>query len=100
MGIIITPTEALITATTSPADRLASLPGPASAGLFLARVVMQRYRHSMVDDPDIRRAANFLVKRHGVDAGLRRTAGAIWTRILEAVTELSRTKPAEGERVN
>ena len=67
----------------------------------------------MVDDPDIWRAANLLVKRHGADAALtaaRRAdellaAGddegcAIWKRILEAVSELTRTTPAEGERVN
>jgi hypothetical protein len=66
----------------------------------------------MVDDPDIWRAANLLVKRHGADAALmagRRAdellAGdvegcTVWKRILVAVAELSRTKPAEGERVN
>jgi hypothetical protein len=67
----------------------------------------------MVDDPDIWRAANLLVMRHGADAALaaaRRAdellaAGdpegcAIWKRILEAVAELTRTKPVEGERVN
>jgi hypothetical protein len=67
----------------------------------------------MIDDPDIWRAANLLVKRHGADAAVvaaRRAdelleAGdvdgcAIWKRILTAVAELARTTPAEGERVN
>jgi triphosphoribosyl-dephospho-CoA synthetase len=63
----------------------------------------------MIDDSDIWRAANLLVKRHGADAALtaaRRAdemlaAGgvescAIWKRILEAVAELTRTAPAPG----
>ena len=68
----------------------------------------------MVDDPDIWRAANLLLKRHGADAGhvaaqradeLLNSGDAegcaVWRRILlEAVVELSRMKPAEGERVN
>lgn len=67
----------------------------------------------MVDDPDIWRAANMLVKRHGADAAVvaaQRADGllaagdpdgcAIWKRILAAVAELARTVPAEGERVN
>jgi hypothetical protein len=67
----------------------------------------------MVDDPDIWRAASFLVKRHGPDAAevaaqradelLARgdsEGSAIWIRILEAVAELTRSTPAEGERVN
>jgi hypothetical protein len=67
----------------------------------------------MLDDPDIWRAANLLVKQHGHEAALvaaRRSdemlavgdveGCAIWKRILEAVAELSRAKPAAGERVN
>ena len=67
----------------------------------------------MMDDLDILRAANLLVKRHGHDAAVIAAlradellaAGdpqgcAIWKRILAAVTELARTTPAEGERVN
>ena len=67
----------------------------------------------MVDDPDIWRAAALLVKRHGKDAALIAsqrvddmfTSGdlegrTVWYRILEAVEELARTKPVEGERVN
>jgi len=67
----------------------------------------------MVDDPDIWRAANLLLKRHGADAALvaaRRShelhkasdgeGSAIWERIMDAIGELSRTKPAQGERVN
>jgi hypothetical protein len=67
----------------------------------------------MIDDLDIFRAANILIKRHGADAaieGARRAdeylaAGdlegcAVWKRILAAVLELTRTTPAAGERVN
>jgi hypothetical protein len=67
----------------------------------------------MIDEPDIWRAANLLMKRHGDDAApvaarcaieLRAagdTAGcAIWRRIVEGVVELSRTKPTQGEQVN
>lgn len=67
----------------------------------------------MVDDPDSWRAANLLVKRHGVDAGTVATrradellaagdaeGGGIWIRILEAIAELLRTNPVEGERIN
>jgi len=67
----------------------------------------------MIDDLDILRAANILVKRYGADAAIeaaRRAdelleAGdmdgcAIWKRILAALGELTRTTPAEGERVN
>jgi hypothetical protein len=63
--------------------------------------------------PDIWRAANLLVKRHCTDAALVAAQRAdellvavdvegctIWKRILEAVAELTRTKPAEGERLN
>ena len=68
---------------------------------------------TMVDDSDIWRAANLLLKRHRDDAGIvaakradELLAGgdvegcAIWKGILAAVTELSRTAPAGGERVN
>jgi hypothetical protein len=67
----------------------------------------------MIDDLDILRAANILIKRHGADAVIVAaqradelletgdTEGcAIWKRILAAVMELTRTTPAEGERVN
>ena len=67
----------------------------------------------MIDDLDILRAANILIKRHGPDAAVVAAqradelleAGdpdgcAIWKRILAAVRELTRTTPAEGERVN
>ena len=67
----------------------------------------------MIDELDILRAANILIKRYGTDAALeaaRRAdqllkAGdtdgcAIWKRILSAVHELTRTTLAEGERVN
>jgi len=67
----------------------------------------------MVDDPDIWRAANLLLKRHGADAEIVAAMRAdellasgdvdgclVWKRILTAIKELSRTAPADGERVN
>jgi hypothetical protein len=67
----------------------------------------------MIDDLDIYRAANILVKRHGAGAAIGAgrhadellAAGdpegwAVWKRILAAVAELTRTTPAKGERVN
>ena len=67
----------------------------------------------MVDDPDIWRAANLLMERHGTDApmiaGKRALdllaegdveGGLMWQRILIAVSELGRTKVAKHERVN
>ena len=67
----------------------------------------------MIDDLDIHRAANLLVKRHAADAAIVAAqradellaAGdldgcAVWKRILAAVKELERTKPASGERMN
>ena len=67
----------------------------------------------MIDDRNIWRAANLLLKRYGNDAAIEAgrkadelfEAGdhegcAIWKCILQAVNELTRTKPAEGERVN
>jgi len=67
----------------------------------------------MVDEPDIWRAANLLVKHHGHEAALvaarradeaARCAGIegckISKRILEAVVDLRRTTPVNGERVN
>ena len=67
----------------------------------------------MIDDLDILRAANILVQRHGADAAIEAARRAdemlevgdmegcaIWKRILSAVAELTRTTPADGERVN
>jgi hypothetical protein len=67
----------------------------------------------MVDEPDIWRAANLLVKRHGADAAIAAAQRAdqllaegnvegyaVWKRILAAAHELARTKPDRGERVN
>jgi len=63
----------------------------------------------MVDDADIWRAANLLVKRYGARAAQRADelsadgddeGYAIWKRILEALGELTRTKPANSEAVN
>jgi hypothetical protein len=61
----------------------------------------------MISDHDIWRAAHLLMKRYGADAAIQATRRAdelfaegdsdgyaIWKRILEAVGELSRTKPA------
>jgi hypothetical protein len=66
-----------------------------------------------VADIDIWRSANLLLKRHGRDTPIVAAqradeclaAGdiegqAIWKRIVEAVLELLRDKPEEGERVN
>ena len=62
---------------------------------------------------NIWRAAALLVKRHGADAAMVAAqcaddllaAGdfegcAVWKRIIAAVKELERTKPADDERVN
>jgi hypothetical protein len=67
----------------------------------------------MVDDPDIWRAAQLLVKRHGADApviaaqradellGRGDLEGvAVWKNITRAVEELQRVTPKVGERVN
>ena len=66
-----------------------------------------------MDEPDISRAANILIKRHGTEAPLAAAqradellaAGdvegcAIWKRIMRAVEELARTEPVEGEKLN
>ena len=67
----------------------------------------------MIEEAEIWRVANLLVKRYGTDAGLAAAeraekllaAGdvggfAVWKRILGAATELSRIEPAEGEWLN
>jgi len=67
----------------------------------------------MISDPDIWRAAQLIVKRHGADAPIVAAqradelfnegdldGAAIWKRILHAVEELQRVKPKVGERVN
>ena len=67
----------------------------------------------MIADVDIWRAAAILVKRHGKDPGLVASqridellaAGdlegrSVWYLILKAVSELQRTKPTKGERLN
>jgi hypothetical protein len=67
----------------------------------------------MVDDPDIWRAANLLLKRHSADAEIVAAmradellangdveGRAVWKQIPAAVTELSRTAPSKGERLN
>jgi hypothetical protein len=69
--------------------------------------------HDMIDEPDIWRAANLLMKNHGDDAPLvaaqrademlargDMVGQAIWKRITSAFEELIRRKPKEGERVN
>ena len=66
-----------------------------------------------IADLDIWRAANILVKRHGRDAAVVAAQRAdecmaagdtdgqrIWKHILDAIRELLRDKPDEGERVN
>lgn len=67
----------------------------------------------MISDLDLWRAADILVKRHGADAETVAAQRAdellaqgdvdgqrIWKRIVAAVHELQRTKPAAGERRN
>ena len=67
----------------------------------------------MLDEPDIWRAANLLLKHHGDDAPLVAAQHAdemlargdvvgqsIWKRITAAVEELIRQKPKQGELVN
>ncbi len=67
----------------------------------------------MIEDRDIWRAASFLMKDHGPEAAViaaRRSlellaigdieSGTTWKRILEAVAELSRTRPGKGELLN
>jgi triphosphoribosyl-dephospho-CoA synthetase len=67
----------------------------------------------MISDPDIWRAAQLIVKRHGAGAPIVAAqradelfeegdldGAAIWKRILHAVQELQRVKPKVGERVN
>jgi hypothetical protein len=67
----------------------------------------------MISDPDIWRAAQLIVKRHGADARIVAAqradelfqegdldGAAIWKRILHAVEELQRVTLKVGERVN
>ena len=67
----------------------------------------------MIAEADLWRAVNLLVEMHGADASQvaaeradellaegNRDGCAEWTRILMAVAELARAKPAKGERVN
>ena len=67
----------------------------------------------MVDEPDIWRAANLLLRHHGNDAPqvAAQRAGELlargdvegqvaWKRILNAVEELTRVERGGGERVN
>ncbi len=69
---------------------------------------------TLIPDLDIWRAAAVLVQRHGADdaalvaaqradelvASGDKDGHAIWKAILEAVLELRRGEPREGERVN
>jgi hypothetical protein len=70
-------------------------------------------RRRMIDDLDVWRAAGLMVKRHKADASVMAAqradelfnegdyeGAAVWRRILSAIEELARTRPAEGERVN
>jgi len=67
----------------------------------------------VISDPDIWRAAQLIIKRHGEDAAIAAAqradellnegdheGAAVWRRILRAVEELQRVKPQVGERVN
>jgi hypothetical protein len=66
-----------------------------------------------ISDPDIWRAAQLIVKRHGADAPIVAAqradelfnegdldGAAVWRRILHAVEELLKVSPRVGERVN
>ena len=66
----------------------------------------------MISDPDIWRAAQLMIKRHGEDAAIATAqradelfnendldGAAVWKRIL-AVEELQRVSPKVGEKVN
>ena len=89
-------------------------PGANSPGFVLPASRCGDTVTSVVNDRDIWRAANLLVRRHGrpyaAPAAARRAeellaAGdvegyAVWKRILSAATELTRTALAKGERVN
>jgi len=67
----------------------------------------------MISDLDIWRSANTLIKQHGVDAALiasQRADGLlakgdiegqrVFKAIVEAINELQRLGPKEGERIN
>jgi hypothetical protein len=68
---------------------------------------------NLISDPDIWRAAQLMIKRHGEDAAIAAAqradelfnendfdGAAVWRRILHAVEELQRATPRVGERVN
>jgi hypothetical protein len=67
----------------------------------------------MIPDIDVWRAALLLLKRHGSDAAIIAAQRAdeclesgdvegqqVWKAIVDAILELLRHRPAEGERVN
>lgn len=79
----------------------------------LARTILRSEAGPMTEENDIWRAAHLLVKHHGDDAWVVAAQRAdesiasgdldgqmIWKRIVAAITELQRTKPAPGERRN
>ena len=74
---------------------------------------INRWSEMTISDPDIWRAAQLMVKRHGADAPIVAAQRAdelfeqgdldgvaVWKRILYAVEELQRVTPNVGERVN
>lgn len=67
----------------------------------------------MISDPDIWRAAQLVIKRHGEDAQVAAAqradeltqegdldGAAVWKRTLQPVEELQRVNPKVGKRVN
>ena len=67
----------------------------------------------VIDERDVWRVASLLMQRHGHEAALiaaRQLDASLesgdddeciaWNRILEAISELSRLRPGEGERLN
>lgn len=84
-----------------------------SQPVYMRDVAVACRRLFMIEEREIWRAASFLVRDHGAEAALiaaRRSvellaignieSGTTWKRILEAVTELSRTRPGKGELLN
>ena len=95
------------------ADRTHSLRAPRRFLEAMRCGLRRTARCPVIADLDIWRVAALLVKRHGKDASIFAAqridellaegdldGRAVWQRILEAVKELERAKPAEGERVN
>jgi len=80
--------------------------GGRAVSTFLARVLARRYRPRIVDDPDIWRAANLLVKRHGADAAIEvhrrlvaRSSTNMPRKLLAPIAPLFRDLERDAERI-